>query len=72
MQPCPHCNVAYSDSVLPIHKAHCKQVKMPDSKKVSDEEQAIRDKAKLLGIKNSHNKGIDKLIAEIEAVEEAV
>lgn len=58
--------------MIRLHEARC--TKRPGEAASDDnpEEQALREKAKALGIKNWHNKGLDKLLVDIEEAEKAV
>lgn len=69
---CPKCYEEYSRTVLKIHVSRCKgledlEIEEPATEDL--EESEIREKAKDLGIKSSHNKKIETLLEEIAAEE---
>jgi hypothetical protein len=61
---CNYCGKEYSDKIIDIHTAHCKEL---SEKELTEEE--IRKLAKKQGIKSWHVKAIDTLKEELSEME---
>ena len=70
MRVCKKCGKAYSDKIFKLHYARCNPEpveEVVEPKELTEEE--WRAKGKELGIQSYHNKGLEKLIAEIQEKE---